>query len=489
MTFLRRLTTSSALLAALTGTVLTSAPLSFGAGSPAGSGAATVRPAMPYDFNGDGYRDLAAGGPSGAVGAVKGAGYTAVVYGSASGPDTARRQILTQDSPGVPGAPETGDWFGWALTSADFDNDGYADLAVGAPYEKLDVVDAGLVAVIFGSASGLSGQAVGLNVPSGQQAENDQFGEYLAAGDFNRDGRTELVVGSQGKRSYFTYSFTAQRTAVAGPTVKVPQDRFMDIATGDVDGDGYTDLATVTNDYAETSSNDVRVFRGGSGGLASSPVSTVDSGAWSGQALLASGDVNGDGRSDVILGDLYEKVNGISAAGQVVAYYGGTDGISASRTTTITQATPGVAGAPEELDLFGSSVATGDINNDGIADVAVGVSGESIDGADGAGMATVLYGAPTGLSGTGSQSFSQKETVGTPEKNDYMGRSVTLLDFDNNGQDDLGVGVHGENAFDGGVQALKATGGKITGAGAIGFIGSDIGANPTGALLGLVLGH
>ncbi len=66
-------------------------------------------------------------------------------------------------------------------------------------YEKLDVVDAGLVAVIFGSASGLSGQAVGLNVPSGQQAENDQFGEYLAAGDFNRDGRTELVVGSQGE--------------------------------------------------------------------------------------------------------------------------------------------------------------------------------------------------------------------------------------------------------------------------------------------------
>ncbi|MCE0445451.1 hypothetical protein LT493_11725 [Streptomyces tricolor] len=134
-------------------------------------------------------------------------------------------------------------------------------------------------------------------------------------------------------------------------------------------------------------------------------------------------------------------------------------------------------------------MATGDINNDGIADVAVGVSGESIDGADGAGMATVLYGAPTGLSGTGSQSFSQKETIGTPEKNDYMGRSVTLLDFDNNGQDDLGVGVHGENAFDGGVQALKASGGKITGAGAIGFIGSDIGANPTGALQGLVLGH
>ncbi|MFB7600001.1 hypothetical protein [Streptomyces sp. NPDC056160] len=120
--------------------------------------------------------------------------------------------------------------------------------------------------------------------------------------------------------------------------------------------------------------------------------------------------------------------------------------------------------------------------------MAVGVVGESIGSVTDAGMATVLYGTSGGLSGAGSQSFSQNETVGTPEKDDEMGSAVTLLDFDNDGQDDLGIGVRGENTDDGGAQALKAAGGKITGTGALSFLGSDIGANPTDAWLGIAIG-
>ncbi|MFB7600000.1 FG-GAP-like repeat-containing protein [Streptomyces sp. NPDC056160] len=300
------------------GAALPVAPVSADAGLTDRPGATTAGPAKPYDFNGDGYQDLATGGPHGTVGAVEVAGYVAVVYGSASGLNTAKRQVISQDSPGVPGAAETGDGFGWDLTSADFDCDGYADLAVSAPFEKLDVSNAGLVTVIFGSPSGLSSSSVGLSIPAGQQDAHDYFGDGMAAGDFNRDGRPELVVTAEGKRSYFTYSFNASRAAVPGPVAKAPQNRLMDIAAGDVDGDGYADLATVTDDYEGPSSTDVRVFRGGAGGLATSPAAVVTAGEWRGLAWLALGDVNGDKHADVILGDNYAPVNGVDSAGRVV---------------------------------------------------------------------------------------------------------------------------------------------------------------------------
>ena len=49
-------------------------------------------------------------------------------------------QVLTQDSPGVGGTAEEGDAFGFALTAADFDNDAFADLAVGAPFAALSPI-------------------------------------------------------------------------------------------------------------------------------------------------------------------------------------------------------------------------------------------------------------------------------------------------------------------------------------------------------------
>ncbi len=103
----------------------------------------------------------------------------------------------------VGGAIEAGDRFGDALATGDFNGDGRDDLAIGTPEEDLGaVVDAGAVYVIYGSAAGLGFGAVSpillhqdVDGVEGEAETGDRFGSVLLAGDFNGDGRDELVVG------------------------------------------------------------------------------------------------------------------------------------------------------------------------------------------------------------------------------------------------------------------------------------------------------
>jgi hypothetical protein len=105
------------------------------------------------DFNHDGFDDLAVGAPFEDVGGASNAGAVSVLYGSGSGLTTSGGRLFTQ----VAGTVEAGDLFGFALAAGDFNNNGFADLAAGAPWERVGSLgQAGAVSVIPGSASGLT---------------------------------------------------------------------------------------------------------------------------------------------------------------------------------------------------------------------------------------------------------------------------------------------------------------------------------------------
>ncbi|HEX5614895.1 MAG TPA: VCBS repeat-containing protein, partial [Acidimicrobiia bacterium] len=93
-------------------------------------GPAVAGAAEEHDFNGDGYADLVIADWRATVGGQADAGGVHVLYGSPDGPRTTGVQLWTQDSAGVPNVAEPSDAFGYTWVAADFDGDGYDDLAL-----------------------------------------------------------------------------------------------------------------------------------------------------------------------------------------------------------------------------------------------------------------------------------------------------------------------------------------------------------------------
>ena len=158
--------------------------------------AARRLPARPSDFNGDGAADLAIAAPREKVGTSRQAGAVHVLYGSSAGLSAAGDQRWTEDSRGVKGVVNHGGSFGQALSSADFDRDGFADLAItSGGFEGTD--RGGYVHVLYGGVSGLTAagdqrwtqQAVNGDVGTGE------IGLALASGDFDHDGYPDLAIG------------------------------------------------------------------------------------------------------------------------------------------------------------------------------------------------------------------------------------------------------------------------------------------------------
>ncbi len=154
------------------------------------------------DVTGDGVPDLVVGTPGDRVGLVQSAGSVQVIAGGVSGVDISveTQQLLHQDVDDVLGNAAEGDAFGSAIVLGDFNGGGLLDLAIGIPFEsQFGPEGSGAVQVFYGTfGGGLSvdtEQILFENLISPEIATFDRFGDVLASGDFDADGRDELVVG------------------------------------------------------------------------------------------------------------------------------------------------------------------------------------------------------------------------------------------------------------------------------------------------------
>ena len=305
------------------------------------------------DFNGDGNDDLAIGVPYGEFGtSTADCGYVLILNGSGAGLTISLWEFVVQGNHSafpIRGTPEADDRFGFALATGHFNDDVYADLAIGVPGESLpeetagtQIDDAGIVQVVYGSASGLT--ATGDQIFSqdtgslADQAEaGDQFGYSLAVGDFNDFGGDDLAIG-------VPFEGLGAAASTGAVHILLSQAGGLDTANAffwDQDG-------------THVDSNE-----------------TGDLWGWA----LAAGDFDADGRDDLAVGSWTENVTGQNGQGAVIVVSGPPGPLALGERWH--QDSPGVPDTAENGDWFGRTLAAGDWNGDGHADLAVGVPHET----------------------------------------------------------------------------------------------------------------
>jgi hypothetical protein len=413
------------------------------------------------DVNGDGFDDLIAGAYSENTANGDLSGQVKVFFGSETGFDpTTPDWIINGEFPG--------DRLGYSVSSAgDVNGDGFDDVLIGAHWYSQEISGRGKAYLFYGSKTGLS--SIPAWTKTGTQTEEYLGIHVTTAGDVNGDGFSDIAISSRGfdnvepdeGRIYVFHGSSSGLSNTADWMAESNQTGSLFgvwlNSLGDVNGDGFDELAVGAYDYSngQTGEGAVFVWYGSEDGLnegedgtpanvdwmAESNRAEDDNGRDFGARVGTPGDVNGDGYNDIVV-SASEFPNPTFAEGVVFLWYGSQNGLNG-----------GTFGSPSNPAWFAESNNYGfaygyitgkpaDVNGDGYGDVIVGCLYYN----SGYGAVFAYFGSETGLGASGTLSNSDWMVAAPINYSEFYighfgGHAGSVGDANGDGFEDIVIGA------------------------------------------------